>query len=117
MTVLPEPAGIQHVHSGKVRDLYRTPDGRIIMVASDRITVFDFILDSPIPDKGRILTAMSVWWFGQLEAVVPNHMISTADSAIPEQWHGRAMLCESLDMVPVEAVARGYLDRKYPAAG
>jgi len=101
--------GLEHVHSGKVRDLYRTADGRLVMVASDRMSAFDFILDSPIPDKGRILTAMSVWWFGQLADVVPNHMISTDDPAIPEQWRGRAMLCQPLEMVPVEAVARGYL--------
>jgi phosphoribosylaminoimidazole-succinocarboxamide synthase len=103
------PDGVTHVHSGKVRDLYRTEDGQLLMLASDRISAFDFILDSPIPDKGCILTAMSVWWFGQLAEVVPNHLISTSDPLIPEQWRGRTMLCESLDMIPVEAVARGYL--------
>jgi phosphoribosylaminoimidazole-succinocarboxamide synthase len=92
-----------------VRDLYRTDDGRLVMVASDRMSAFDFVLDSTIPDKGRILTAMSVWWFGRLEGVVANHLISVDDPLIPEQWRGRAMLCTALDMVPVEAVARGYL--------
>ena len=103
------PAGLTHVHSGKVRDLYRTGDDRLVMVASDRISAFDYILDSPIPDKGRILTAMSVWWFAQLADVVDNHLVSVDDPAIPAQWRGRAMLCRPLDMVPVEAVARGYL--------
>jgi phosphoribosylaminoimidazole-succinocarboxamide synthase len=104
-----QPDGLTHVHSGKVRDLYRTGDGRLIMVASDRISAFDFVLDSAIPDKGRILTAMTVWWFGRLEDIVANHLISVDDPLIPEQWRGRAMLCTALDMVPVEAVARGYL--------
>jgi phosphoribosylaminoimidazole-succinocarboxamide synthase len=101
--------GLTHLHSGKVRDLYRTADGRLLMVASDRISAFDFILQTPIPDKGRILTAMSLWWFTRLEALVPNHLISVDDPAIPAHWRGRAMLCRPLQMVPVEAVARGYL--------
>jgi phosphoribosylaminoimidazole-succinocarboxamide synthase len=101
--------GLTHLHSGKVRDLYRTPDGRLLMVASDRISAFDHILSPEIPDKGRILTAMTVWWFDQLGGIVPNHMLSLTDPAIPAQWRGRAMLCTPLEMVPVEAVARGYL--------
>jgi phosphoribosylaminoimidazole-succinocarboxamide synthase len=103
------PAELEHVHSGKVRDLYRTTDGRLVMVASDRLSAFDFILSTPIPDKGRILTAMTLWWFEQLADVVPNHLISTDDPVIPPAWKGRAMVCQALDMVPVEAVARGYL--------
>jgi phosphoribosylaminoimidazole-succinocarboxamide synthase len=103
------PDGLTHIHSGKVRDLYRTADGRLVMVASDRISAFDYVLDTTIPDKGRILTAMSVWWFGQLETLVPNHLDSVDDPIIPPEWRGRAMLCSSLEMVPVEAVARGYL--------
>jgi phosphoribosylaminoimidazole-succinocarboxamide synthase len=103
------PDGITHVHSGKVRDLYRTPDGRLVMVASDRISAFDYVLDTTIPDKGRILTAMSVWWFAQLEGLVPNHLASVDDPMIPPQWRGRAMVCSALEMIPVEAVARGYL--------
>ena len=103
------PEGLTHIHSGKVRDLYRTDDGLLLMVASDRISAFDYILDTPIPDKGRILTAMTVWWFGQLAEVVPNHLISVDDPVIPPRWRGRAMLCTPLTMVPVEAVARGYL--------
>jgi phosphoribosylaminoimidazole-succinocarboxamide synthase len=100
---------LQHLHSGKVRDLYATPDGRLVMVASDRISAFDFILPTLIPDKGAILTALTEWWFERLADIVPNHLISTSDPLIPAQWRGRAMLCERLDMVPVEAVARGYL--------
>ncbi|WP_460606083.1 phosphoribosylaminoimidazolesuccinocarboxamide synthase [Jatrophihabitans fulvus] len=103
------PAGFAHVHSGKVRDLYRHADGRLLMVASDRISAFDFVLDSPIPDKGRILTAMSAWWFERLADVVDNHVISFDDPLIPAAWRGRAVLCDALQMVPVEAVARGYL--------
>jgi phosphoribosylaminoimidazole-succinocarboxamide synthase len=103
------PDGLTHVHTGKVRDLYRTDDGRLVMVASDRISAFDYVLASTIPDKGRILTAMTVWWFAQLEGIVANHLLSIDDPRIPPRWRGRAMLCTQLDMVPVEAVARGYL--------
>ena len=106
----PEPAdGLTHLHSGKVRDLYRTADGHLLMVASDRISAFDHVLTPEIPDKGRILTAMSVWWFGQLADLVPNHLLATDGPAIPPRWRGRALVCRQLTMVPVEAVARGYL--------
>jgi phosphoribosylaminoimidazole-succinocarboxamide synthase len=104
-----EAAGLTHVHSGKVRDLYATDTGHLVMVASDRISAFDFVLPTPIPDKGRILTAMTVWWFGQLAELVDNHMLSYDDELIPDEWRGRAMLCTKLDMIAVEAVARGYL--------
>jgi phosphoribosylaminoimidazole-succinocarboxamide synthase len=97
------------LHSGKVRELYRIADGRLLIVASDRISAFDHILTPAIPDKGRILTAMTAWWFDQLDAIVRNHLISVDDPAIPERWRGRAMVCTALNMVPVEAVARGYL--------
>jgi phosphoribosylaminoimidazole-succinocarboxamide synthase len=106
-TVVPE--GLTHVHSGKVRDLYRTGDGRLVMVASDRISAFDHVLASLIPDKGRILTAMTAWWFERLADVVPNHLIALGDPRLPDEWRGRTMICTALDMVPVEAVARGYL--------
>jgi phosphoribosylaminoimidazole-succinocarboxamide synthase len=112
MTRVSEPAppdGLTHVHSGKVRELYRTTDGRLLMLASDRISAFDHILSPAIPDKGRILTAMTVWWFGLLDGIVGNHLQSVDDPVIPPPWRGRAMLCTPLDMVPVEAVARGYL--------
>jgi phosphoribosylaminoimidazole-succinocarboxamide synthase len=101
--------GLTHLHSGKVRDLYRTSDGQLLIVATDRISAFDHILTPTIPDKGRILTAMTVWWFGQLDSIVANHLRSIDAPIIAPQWRGRAMLCTALDMVPVEAVARGYL--------
>ncbi|HEX4471475.1 MAG TPA: phosphoribosylaminoimidazolesuccinocarboxamide synthase [Nocardioides sp.] len=98
--------GATHLHSGKVRDLYELPDGRLLMVASDRISAFDFILDSTIPDKGEILTRMSLWWFEQLADLVPHHVLSTD---VPDDVRGRAVICERLEMYPVECVARGYL--------
>jgi phosphoribosylaminoimidazole-succinocarboxamide synthase len=79
------------------------------MVASDRISAFDYILASTIPDKGRVLTAMTTWWFEHLDGIVANHLVSLDDPVIPSQWRGRAMVCTALEMVPVEAVARGYL--------
>jgi phosphoribosylaminoimidazole-succinocarboxamide synthase len=103
------PDGLIHLHSGKVRELFRAEDGGLVMLATDRISAFDYVLDSQIPDKGRVLTAMSVWWFAQLSALVPNHLISTDDPVLPEQWRGRALVVAALQMVPVEAVARGYL--------
>jgi phosphoribosylaminoimidazole-succinocarboxamide synthase len=101
--------GLTHLHSGKVRDLYTTDTGQLLMVASDRISAYDFVLSSPIPDKGRILTAMTVWWFSELADVTGNHLLSYDDPSIPDEWRGRAMLCVPLAMVNVEAVARGYL--------
>lgn len=101
--------GLTHVHSGKVRDLYGTADGLLLVVASDRISAFDHVLPTAIPDKGRILTALSVWWFDRLADIVPNHLVSADDERIPQRWLGRAMLCRPLRMVPVECVARGYL--------
>ena len=92
--------------SGKVRDLYEMDDGSLLFVASDRISAYDFVLPTPIPDKGAVLTAMSIWWFEQLADVVPNHLISTD---VPPEFAGRAMICERLDMLPVECIARGYL--------
>ena len=98
--------GLEHVHSGKVRDLYRFPDGRLLMVASDRISAYDFVLATPIPDKGELLTRMSLWWFDQLADLAPNHVLSTD---VPPAVRGRAVVCEALSMYPVECVARGYL--------
>lgn len=98
--------GHTHVYSGKVRDLYEAEDGRLLFVASDRISAFDWVLPTVIPDKGRILTAMSLWWFSRLEDIVPNHVLSTN---VPHAVAGRATYCERLDMLPVECVARGYL--------
>ena len=102
----PHIDGAEHLHSGKVRDLYRLPDGNLLMVASDRISAYDFVLDTPIPDKGVVLTQMSLWWFDQLADVVPNHVVSTD---VPDAVKGRAVVCESLDMYAVECVVRGYL--------
>jgi phosphoribosylaminoimidazole-succinocarboxamide synthase len=100
--------GYRHVYSGKVRELY-LPDDRadaVLIVATDRISAYDHVLSSTIPDKGRVLTALSVWWFERLTDLVPNHLISTD---VPEAVAGRALLCERLAMIPVECVARGYL--------
>ena len=106
----PPIPGAVPLHSGKVRDLYRITEGEhaglLLMVASDRISAYDFVLDSTIPDKGAILTRMSLWWFDQLADLVPNHVVSTD---VPEQVRGRAVVCEELAMFPVECVARGYL--------
>jgi phosphoribosylaminoimidazole-succinocarboxamide synthase len=99
-------AAYEHVHSGKVRDLYRTEDGLLLLVASDRISAFDFVLPTEIPDKGAILTQLSLWWFDQLSDVVENHIVSVD---VPSEFADRAVLCRRLDMVPVECVARGYL--------
>ena len=98
--------GATHVHSGKVRDLYELPSGNLLMVASDRISAFDHILAPQIPDKGRILTQMSLWWFEQLKDIVPNHVVSTD---VPAEVAGRALVVERLEMFPIECVARGYL--------
>jgi phosphoribosylaminoimidazole-succinocarboxamide synthase len=98
--------GARHLHSGKVRDLYALESGDLLMVASDRISAYDFLLSPGIPDKGEILTRMSLWWFDQLADLVPNHVVSTQ---VPERVRGRALVCERLDMFPVECVARGYL--------
>jgi phosphoribosylaminoimidazole-succinocarboxamide synthase len=98
--------GYRHLHSGKVRDLYETPDGLLLMVASDRISAYDFVLPTPIPDKGRILTQLSLWWFERLADLVPNHVVSID---VPAEVAGRGVLCRQLEMFPVECVARGYL--------
>ena len=108
--------GLTHVASGKVRDIYAVGDDALLIVASDAVSAYDWVLPTPIPDKGRILTQLSVWWFGQLADLVPNHLITADVDAYPpelrrhaEALRGRSMLCSRLDMVPVECVARGYL--------
>jgi phosphoribosylaminoimidazole-succinocarboxamide synthase len=105
----------RRVHSGKVRDLY-VVDDFLLLVASDRISAFDYILPTAIPDKGAILTQLSLWWFDQLADVVPNHVVTADVVAYPAELtpfadalRGRSMLCRRLDMVAVECVARGYL--------
>jgi phosphoribosylaminoimidazole-succinocarboxamide synthase len=117
--------GYAHVYSGKVRDLYAPlddsgapRDDQLLLVASDRLSAFDFILDSPIPDKGAVLTQLSLWWFEQLVDLVPNHVVSTD---VPSAVAGRAVLVNRLKMLPVECVARAYLTggglREYVADG
>jgi len=94
------------VRSGKIRDVYADGDD-ILLVASDKVSVYDVVLPTPIPDKGKILTQLSLWWFDQLSDLVPNHVISGTD--VPAQWAGRAIRCRRLTMLPVECIARGYL--------
>jgi phosphoribosylaminoimidazole-succinocarboxamide synthase len=96
----------QLLHRGKVRELYGYDADRLLMVATDQISAFDHVLDSTIPDKGAVLTQLSQWWFGRLTDLVDNHVLSTD---VPESVRGRAVICERLEMIPVECVARGYL--------
>ena len=100
------PPEYEHVYSGKVRDLYRTPDDRLLFVASDRISAYDWVLPTLIPDKGKVLTQLSLWWFEQVSDIVPSH-VSRANP--PAQVTDRAMVCEKLEMFPIECVVRGYL--------
>ena len=121
---VPTIEGWSHVNSGKVRDLYVPQDSRqhqgeiVMIVASDRISAYDHVLTPAIPDKGRILTALTLWWFEQLEGIVPTHVVSTE---VPAQVAGRAMICRHLRMYPVECVVRGYLTpsvlEEYESAG
>jgi phosphoribosylaminoimidazole-succinocarboxamide synthase len=104
--VLASLSRMKHLHSGKVRDLYEL-DGDVILVASDRISVYDVVLPTPIPGKGSLLTRLSAWWFERLRDVVPNHLISATD--VPAEFAGRALRCQRLRMIPVECIARGYL--------
>ncbi len=97
---------VELIHSGKVRDVYADGDD-LLLVASDRVSIYDVVLPTPIPGKGRILTQLSLWWFDRLTDLAPNHVISATD--VPEQWAGRAIRCQRLEMVPVECIARGYL--------
>lgn len=93
-------------HSGKVRDVYAAGENELLLVASDRISVYDVVLPTPVPDKGAILTKLSLWWFDQLADLLPNHVISTE---VPAEFAGRAIRVRRLKMVPVECIARGYL--------
>jgi phosphoribosylaminoimidazole-succinocarboxamide synthase len=106
-----ELAGWDHIYSGKVRDLYTSPDhpDRVLMVASDRVSAFDHVLEPAIPGKGALLTELSLWWFDQLDSV-PNHLAPQAEwSVIPPEVADRAMLVTRLEMFPIECVVRGYL--------
>ena len=113
-----EAVNLPLLHAGKVRELYLRPDGDILMVATDAISAFDYVLDAAIPDKGKVLTGLTLWWFDQLAGVVPNHLVSLD---VPEAVRGRAMVVRRLDMVPVECIARGYLTgsgwAEYQASG
>jgi phosphoribosylaminoimidazole-succinocarboxamide synthase len=106
------------IHSGKVRDVYLDGDD-VLLVASDRVSVYDVVLPTPIPDKGKILTQLSLWWFDRLADLAPTHVISGTD--VPPEWAGRAVRCRRLDMIQVECIARGYLAglglREYQTGG
>ena len=108
-------AADRFVRSGKVRDISRLGDGRLVLVASDRISAFDVVLPTPIPDKGRVLTAMSRFWFRETASLVPNHLLGTDPASLApvsddvESLRGRVMICREARVVPVEAVVRGYL--------
>ncbi|CAM2906877.1 phosphoribosylaminoimidazolesuccinocarboxamide synthase [Saccharomonospora xinjiangensis] len=99
-------ARVKHLHAGKVRDLYEDR-GDLLLVASDRVSVYDVPLPTPVPGKGALLTQLSVWWFERFRDLVPNHLISATD--VPEEFADRAVRCRPLTMIKVECVARGYL--------
>lgn len=108
--------GLTLLGSGKVREMYAVGEDSILLVASDRISAFDVVLPTPIPDKGAVLTALSMWWFDQLSDLVPNHALSVRVEDFPAkllpyagQLRGRSMLCRRLEMIPVECIARSYL--------
>lgn len=109
-----------YLRSGKVRDLYALPDGRLSLVASDRMSAFDVVLPTLIPDKGRVLTGLSRFWFAETAAIVPNHLLPT-DIDLPDDLRGRVMICRRTEVVPIEAVVRGYLAgsgwKEYQSAG
>ena len=108
---------LQLIHSGKVRDVYDARDGRLLMVTSDRISAFDVVMEEPIPDKGRVLTAMTAFWFERFADLVPGHLISTGvgdlaevlGGAVPDNLVGRTMLCRRAEMLPIECIVRGYI--------
>ena len=112
MSELTAPEGLRHLGSGKVRDLYEVDDDHLLLVASDRISAFDVVLDDPVPGKGEVLTALTVFWLDLLGDLVPNHLAGWRASELPpaaRHLAGRAMLVRRLEMVPFECVARGYL--------
>ncbi len=102
-----DAAALRHLSSGKVRDIYAVGEDRLLLVASDRISTYDVVHPTPIPDKGRVLTGLTAFWLDRTDAVCPNHLVSYED--VPDEWAGRAMLVERLEMVPVECVVRGYI--------
>lgn len=108
------PLPLPHVHRGKVRDLYAVGEDRLLMVASDRLSAFDVVMAEPVPDKGRVLTAMSAHWFAEIDDVIGNHLISTDVADLPAEVRrddlaGRIMLCRRAEMLPVECIVRGFV--------
>ena len=101
---------MKHLYSGKIRDIYDAGDGKLLLVASDRISAFDVVMPEVVPDKGRVLTAMSAFWFRELADVVGNHLVATDVPDLPDpDWVGRVMLVRRAAMLPIECVVRGYL--------
>jgi phosphoribosylaminoimidazole-succinocarboxamide synthase len=114
-----EAPALEHLSSGKVRDIYAVGEDRLLLVASDRISTYDVVHPTPIPDKGKVLTGLTAFWLERAGKLCPNHLISLTD--VPEEFRGRAMLVERLEMVPVECVVRGYITgsgwKDYQASG
>ena len=112
---------MKHLYSGKVRDIYDAGDGLLLFVASDRLSVFDVVLGETVPDKGRVLTAMSNFWFDELSDVVPNHLVAIDIPDLPPEWVGRATLARRAEMLKIECIVRGYLSgsawKEYKARG
>jgi phosphoribosylaminoimidazole-succinocarboxamide synthase len=110
-----------HLYRGKVRDIYDGGDGLLLFVASDRLSVFDVVLGETVPDKGRVLTAMSTFWFDELSGVLPNHVVATDVPDIPDDWVGRVTLARKCEMLKIECIVRGYLSgsawKEYQASG
>ncbi len=113
--------GLEHLAAGKVRDLYAVDDQHLLLVASDRVSTYDVVHPTPIPDKGRVLTGLSAFWFGRLAELGPHHLVATAVAALPDdlrahlgqealaELRGRMMLCRRVEIIPFECVVRGYL--------
>jgi phosphoribosylaminoimidazole-succinocarboxamide synthase len=112
-------AGLDLVARGKVREIYDSGPDRLLMVASDRISTYDVVHPNPIPDKGKVLTGLSVFWFDRAKDICPNHLVSFTD--VPDEVRGRGLLVERLEMIPIECVARGYITgsgwKDYQASG
>jgi phosphoribosylaminoimidazole-succinocarboxamide synthase len=112
---------LQHLYSGKVRDMYDAGDGLLLIVASDRMSAFDVIMNEKIPDKGRILTAFSAFWFDHLADVMPSHLVATDVPDLPDEWVGRVQLVKRAEMLPIECIVRGRLTgsawKEYKASG
>jgi phosphoribosylaminoimidazole-succinocarboxamide synthase len=111
--------GLDPISQGKVRDIYAVGEDRLLLVTSDRISTYDVVHPTPIPDKGKVLTGLSAFWFDKTQDIVPNHLVSYTD--VPEEARGRSMLVERLEMAPVECVVRGYITgsgwKDYQAGG